>query len=199
MHHEAVVYDLRSDLRNFSTLIWADEWAIGFAQLIEVLDGIRSPGDVGQLSVERSPCGFHSSDANTLPMSDTPWLCAGFIVLSPRAVDALSDIIDRCGILLPLDAVDLPSDYSLMHVIRVINALDAQTSEYSRFLDGRINKLKKPVFRCDLLQDETLFRIPGYRAGICATQPFKDRVDSCGLTGFEFLKVFPRPDDSADR
>lgn len=199
MHHEAVVYDLRSDLRNFSTLIWADERAIGFTQLIEVLDGIRIPDSVDRLSVERSPCGYHSSDANTFPMSDTPWLCAGFIVLSRRAVDALSDIISRCGILLPLAAVDLPSAYSLLHVTRVLDALNLQASEYSRFLDGRINQLKKPVFRSELLQDEFLFRIPGYRGGIFATQQFKDRVESCGLTGFEFVQVDPQPEDSADR
>lgn len=111
-----VVYDLRSDVRNFSTLVWSYEEASGFSQLIEVLD-----------------------------------------------------------------------------------ALNLQASEYSRFLDGRINQLKKPVFRSELLQDDFLFRIPGYRAGIFATQQFTDRVESCGLTGFEFVQVDPQPDDSADR
>ena len=101
--------------------------------------------------------------------------------------------------LIPLNGAGLPSTYSLLHVARTIDALDSQSSEYSRFLYGRINQLRKPVFRTELLQDEWLFRISGYRAGIFATQRLKALVESAGLTGFEFAQIYPQPDDAAER
>jgi hypothetical protein len=110
-----------------------------------------------------------------------------------------TDIIRRCGILISLNGADLPSTYSLLHATRTIDALDWQASDCSRFLDGRINQLRKPVFRTELLQEEWLFRIPGYRAGIFATQRFKELVESVGLTGFEFAQIYPQPDDATER
>ncbi|MEZ6137090.1 MAG: hypothetical protein R3C53_19525 [Pirellulaceae bacterium] len=155
-----IVYDLSSDLRSFSTLAWADELADGLAQLIELLDGNRNLADIDRLCVERSPCGHHASDANTLPLSDSPWLCAGFIVLSQRAVDVFTDIIKRCGILLPLNGADLPSTYSLLHVTCTIEALDSQASDCSGFLDGRINSSGNPCFEPSCYRTNGCFASP---------------------------------------
>lgn len=116
------------------------------------------------------------------PRGDNPGLFLGSCVpaLSLKAVDALRDLLEPAGELLPLECEVEP--LWVFNCTRIVNLLDESASSIQRFNDGRIMWVRRHVWRLDA-ELETVFRIPGVR-NTYATQVVADRIHSAGLRGF---------------
>jgi hypothetical protein len=121
--------------------------------------------------------------------SDFPWLGGDVLVMRRPAVEALKDMLEAHGEILPLateDAVELFAFNCPM-----IDALDEALSSIIRFpVSNRIMFVQKPVFIQSVIEKVDLFR-PRYRASpTYVSERFVDRVKSAGLKGLDFTEVW---------
>lgn len=129
------------------------------------------------------------------PFNDYP--CLGLVnpVFSRRAVDALGDMLEANGDLLPLDTKI--GEYYLYVVQTKIDALNVPGSDVRR---SRGDEVAARIVYFDFipsrLANATIFRIPEQPNYTLVTDRFKDRVERSGLNGFEFAKVWPLPEGS---
>ena len=112
------------------------------------------------------------------------------LVLTEKAVEALQEVIDQTGELLPLDCEE-----EALWVFNVTNilegALNLEQSVYSTISTGAISNIKKYVFYEDAVKNQYIFRMAEYPATLYATDRFKDLVEAAGLKGFKFETVYP--------
>ena len=125
------------------------------------------------------------------PAADYP-LLVGMTVFSRRAVDALRDLLEANGEILPLRGNE--GDYFAYNVTHVINALNEGSSDLKRFKDGGVMRIDRYEFLPQLVHTATIFKIPEQRGRIYVTDKFVQRVKDLELTGFEFEHVWsPTP------
>jgi hypothetical protein len=121
--------------------------------------------------------------------SDFPWLGSDVLVMRRRAVEALRDILDAHGEILPLatdDGVEL-----FAFNARMVDALDEARSTVERFPDSnRIMWIKKVEFIESAIRGLDMFRLPRRSSPTYVSQRFVDRVNAAGLVGLEFDKVW---------
>lgn len=110
-------------------------------------------------------------------------------VLSARAVRELRTLIESRAEILPLRYSR--REYYALNVLRVVDALDEESSEIERFDNGRVMAINRFSFRPDALNGETIFRIPQLQRGYTfVTDSFVERVQAHELLGFSFKKVW---------
>ena len=135
-----------------------------------------------------------SGTGRTLRPCDFP-ACSGgeMLMMGAEAKRRIGDILERDGELLPLKSD--AGEFWTLNVTSVIDALDESKSEVLRASDtGRILMVKKPIFRASYLADANLFKLPQTVRGlIYVTTPFVDLIDSTGMVGLEFDRVWVHP------
>jgi hypothetical protein len=121
--------------------------------------------------------------------SDFPWLGSHALVMRRAAVDALGDILDANGEVLPLSTEDDVQLYVLN--ARVIDALDDARSSVMRFPGtDRIMRIKKAAFVASAIDGHDLFRLPHRASSTYVSPRFVDRVKEAGLRGLVFNEVW---------
>lgn len=112
-------------------------------------------------------------------------------VFSKRAVDTLGDLLKKNGELLPIQTTS--GEYFAFNLLTVADVLDASNSNvsYSSHYAGRADRIERFSFREKRLDELAIFRIPEQPNEIYVTQQFVDTVESRGLNGFYFVRVFP--------
>jgi hypothetical protein len=128
-------------------------------------------------------------DPRRLPKGDFPSLIPGVPIFSRRAVEALRDLLEETGEILP---VTIGRDqYFILNVTHVVDALDEPNSTLSRFADGRVFYIDHYSFLLEKLLGLFIFKIPQMIVGdVYVTDAFVERVHSAGLKGFWFPAVW---------
>ncbi|TKD12808.1 imm11 family protein [Polyangium fumosum] len=121
--------------------------------------------------------------------SDFPSLGFGPLVMRRTAVDALRDILEANGEVLPLSTDDGVELYVLN--ARVIDALDEANSTLRRIPGtDRIMWIKKPAFFASAIEGVDLFRLPHRGSSTYVSERFVERVKAAGLRGLDFNEVW---------
>lgn len=191
------VFTLRSDPNRFESVvpIDPDEWAqlqnrfrgspIGPSWYpIEVMVD-REPSEDDDLSPDAFPSG------ELLP-SDFPSSGGIIPVFSERAVQALGELLQAHGEILPLTCAE--GTYFAYNVTHLIDALDLQRSNYHQFSSGVIFDITRHEFLPERVGDAAIFKLtqmPG--PGEFVTDEFVQRVDEAGLQGFNLQQVWSAP------
>jgi hypothetical protein len=125
-------------------------------------------------------------DVSRLPKGDCPLLFTHIPVFTTRAADALSDLLESNGELLPI--VISGEEYFLFNVTRVIDGLDESESEIIRFKNSsRILDIERHCFLHEKIDKATIFKIPQMvTSDVFVTDVFVERVKSARLKGFKF-------------
>lgn len=124
------------------------------------------------------------TNGGTRPIPDFSTL-SGAPVFSSRAVDALADLLDDRGDLLPLK-VEGAEDQYVFNCTRLSEALDEERSEFKRFTSsGRVMRIVYHEFAGNRLRGETVFRVrQNPKRSEYVTDAFRRRTEEAGLTGF---------------
>ena len=123
-----------------------------------------------------------------MPKGDTPGLDTDIPVFNPKAVEALADLLEGNGELLP---ISIGSErYFLFNVTQILDALDEPHCEVVRFDSGRIMDIIRYSFVEAKLAGAFVFRIPQDVGRVFVTEPFVERVKSAGLVGFKLPLVW---------
>ncbi len=124
-----------------------------------------------------------------LPKGDTPSFDATILVFNAKAVEALADLLEPNGEILPITCEGEP--LFLYNVTRLVDALDEENSELERFDDGRIMDIDRHSFYSEKVANEVVFKVPQIALhDIFTTDPFIARVAAAGLRGFTFPLVW---------
>lgn len=123
--------------------------------------------------------------------NDFPTVAMTVPAVSQRAVDALRDILDRNGELLPLEYDH--GRWFAYNCWTVVDIVDHASSAIS-FDRGVRKEFDHYAIFADRLASLTLFRMrENVSPSLYATQPFVDRVRQAGLRNFVFEKIWPWP------
>jgi hypothetical protein len=137
------------------------------------------PVPVARLTVE--------DDGTPLMAADLPWLGGHVLVLREHAVTALGPLLTRHGELLPLDCPD--ADLWLFNTLTVVDALDEERSELTRFDDGGILAVDRYEFRPDVVAGMAVFKVPQLLRGpLFLGDEFAAAAE--GLTGLDLTGVW---------
>ncbi len=124
-----------------------------------------------------------------LAKGDTPAYDPTIPVFNRKAVDALADLLEPNGELLPIKCGG--EEYFLFNTTRLVDALDEDRSDLERFDDGRIWCIDRHSFVKDRVVGETVFKLRQRPIGrVYVTDPFVQRVLETGLRGFSFPLVW---------
>ncbi len=177
------IYELSSDADRYENFVLSDERDAG-----AMIDGFRGAAmaDVWKpISIELAEEG----NGRKLPPSDFPLLHAVVPVFSRRAVEALRDLLELNGELLPLKSSK--GEYFAFNITRIVDALDEANSKVKRFSSGRLMVVKQHEFLVERVAGLTIFKIPQLaRSREFVTDVFVERVNQRRLTGFDFLPVW---------
>jgi len=129
-------------------------------------------------------------DPRRLPKGDFPSLIPNVPVFSRRAVEALRDLLEGHGEILPVMISD--DEYFLLNVTRVVDALDESNSEVIRFEgSSKVLNIRSHSFYEEKLFGIMIFKIPQViTMDVFVTDVFVERVRSAGLKGFWFPFVW---------
>lgn len=118
------------------------------------------------------------------------WDKTGAIVLSEKAVGCLKDMLQGVTEILPLNHPKF--DLYIVNVVNVIDALDENRSEITRFPDGNIMRVDKHSFTSKLVEEEHhIFKIPqSLKSHSFVSEKFVNTVNEFGLKGFVFKEVW---------
>jgi hypothetical protein len=127
-------------------------------------------------------------------MNDYPCVDLVFPAFSARASDALRDLLEPHGELLPLDSDR--GDYHLFNVTRIVDGLDAARSVCEFWSDPPTTAIdiERYAFRAEVVSDLPIFRVYEDPMTTLVTEPFVARVRERGLQGFLFHRLWPLPD-----
>jgi hypothetical protein len=118
---------------------------------------------------------------------------------SRRAVDALRDLLEPNGELLPL--LSHVGEYYAYNVTTVVDVLDRDASEIEWLDKSHLLAfhIKNYVCMDSRMNGLSIFRIVEKTGETYVSQPFVDRVCEKGLQGFHFAKLWPLPDGESWR
>jgi hypothetical protein len=175
------VYILKADANHFQGLV-ADSRT--WREVFSHFDG-QSLADSW---VEPEVTVFEGDLEKHLPAGDFPSLIGVIPVFSEKAALALRDVLEGHGEVLPLSC-DF-ANYYAFNVTRVIPALDEAASRFRRFSDGLTSAILSYEFQSDVIRDVAIFKMPYvHKSLVYVTDPFVDRVQQVGLTGFVFQRA----------
>jgi hypothetical protein len=138
------------------------------------------------------------------PPSDV-YANGGKVIFSRKAVDALSDMLEVNGEILPLIFEGKENEYFAYNVLTVSNAVDEEKSEIDRRQDGRFSHIKRYEFDPTQLTGLIIFktwenkspRVPNSHTYVSVevfvTDSFVKRVKEAGLFGFDFRLKWSGP------
>jgi hypothetical protein len=127
------------------------------------------------------------------------------VIFSRKAVDALYDILEANGEILPLIFEGKENEYFAYNVLTISNAVDEEKSEIHRRQDGSFSYVKRYEFDPTQVAGLTIFkawlnkspRIPNSHTcesvEVFVTDPFVKRVKEAGLFGFDFRLKWSGP------
>lgn len=119
------------------------------------------------------------------PRPDFSWVSTA-PVFTGRAVEALGDLLEGRGELLPLAVTDGSEAYAF-NVTRLSEALDVERSELDYYRSGGIMDVDRYVFDPATVARETIFKLAILpRSYEYVTDRFRARVEEAGLTGFRW-------------
>lgn len=120
--------------------------------------------------------------------SDFPSLGGTVPVFSEAAVSALGEFLRKGGELLLLDCDE--GNYAAYNCLRVLDVLDEEESELTRFDSGRVMHIYRYAFKNFSHDANPIFKIPQMiESRHYVTRRFVDAVSSARLTGFRFLPL----------
>ena len=173
------VYLLRADSDHYESLIMPGGGLYEFAGRF---NGSPMKNSVSDAMIKKDP--------RRLPKGDFPSLIPNVPVFSRRAVEAMRDLLESHGEILPV--MISGDEYFLLNVTRVVDALDESNSEVIRF-EGSSKVLN---IRTHSFHEEKLFGIMIFKISqvitmdVFVTDAFVERVSSAGLKGFWFPLVW---------
>jgi hypothetical protein len=130
-----------------------------------------------------------ANDRQGFDPSDFPWLGSHALIMRLAAVDALRDILDANGEVLPLSTDDGVELFVLN--ARVTDALDEAKSSLMKFPGtNRIMRIKEVAFVASKIEGVDLFRLPHRASSTYVSERFVQRVKAAGLRGLVFNKVW---------
>ncbi len=177
------IYELSSDFNRYESFVLSDERDAG-----AMIDGFRGETMVDvwkPVSIELSA----EDNSHEMPSSDFPLLHAVVPVFSRRAVEALRDLLEPNGELLPLASGE--GEYFAFNITRIVDALDEANSKVKRFSSGRVMIVEQHEFLIERVVGLTVFKIPQLaRSHEFVTDAFVERVNQRRLTGFDFVPVW---------
>jgi len=117
--------------------------------------------------------------------SDSPYYTGCGLIFRRSAVDALRDILDAHGELLPLE--DEGGVELYVFNPRVLDALDHKLTKGSKDENGRVKVPNNHVFIPSIVEGVDIFRLAAERAGdIYLSERFLQRWKQAKLKGLEF-------------
>ena len=120
--------------------------------------------------------------------ADFPWLGGHALVMRRTAVDALRDLLERDGEVLPLSTRDEVDLYVLN--ARVIDAMDKARSVVVMIAGtSRIQYIEHLVLVRSAVEGADVFRLPHRASATYVSERFVERVHRAGLVGLVFNKV----------
>lgn len=121
--------------------------------------------------------------------SDFPWLGRHALVMRRTAVDALRDILNTSGELLPLSTKDGTELFVLN--AQTINALDLASSSLTLYPGTqRIMLFNRVAFFPSKIEGIDLFRLPDRGSPTYVSAHFVEAVNAAGLLGLDFKRVW---------
>jgi hypothetical protein len=120
--------------------------------------------------------------------AELPYGHTGFF-MRRSAVDALKDVLDAHGEVLPL-ATDDDVELFVLNVRGVLDALDMDRSEIHRIEGTAAVSIRKHVFIESAIRSVEMFRIPLDPNIIYFTDRFVQRVKAAKLKGTDFIKLW---------
>ncbi|MEN6448887.1 MAG: hypothetical protein ABFC96_00210 [Thermoguttaceae bacterium] len=125
---------------------------------------------------------------NDYPCSGSP------PIFSQRAVDALRDLLEPNGELLPL--VSKLGNYYAYNITTLVDALDRNRSQIEWLKDQVIaGTIERYEFIPERLEGLSVFRIIESWTDVYITEAFAARVRECHLDGFNMIPVWPLPQE----
>ncbi len=126
--------------------------------------------------------------------NDFPGIDMVLPAFSQRAVDALKDLLEPNGEILPLRS-NTKTKFYFYNILNIANVLNKSRSvcEFWCRPPTTAVDIEHFEFHKNKVQELSIFRIPQLPVYTFVTNVFVDRVNACGLTGFDFTKVWPLP------
>jgi hypothetical protein len=113
----------------------------------------------------------------------------GVLIMRPRAVEALQDILDTHGEVLPLATTDGVELYVFNPRV-ILDALDMKRSEIERTSPTATFGVRKFVFIEEVIRDVDIFRMPYSDRRTYFSDRFVERVKKAKLKGTDFIKLW---------
>lgn len=126
---------------------------------------------------------------------DYPCIDLVLPAFSERAVRALKPMLEPNGELLPIVA-KTTTRFFFYNILTVVDALDRSRSKCKFWCDPptTATNIEYFTFVEEKVRSLTIFRIHESPISVFVTSKFVERVDSYGLLGFRFVKVWPLPE-----
>jgi hypothetical protein len=146
------VFMLGADANCYENLVLEREQ--DYEKLLDTFDGTPMSASWRPLRVKVLLDKDHKG---RLP-SDFPSLDGTIPVFSKRGVEALRDLLEPNGEILPIDCAQ--GTYFAFNVTRVVDALDVERSELELFDDGEIMNVARYELKAEKLNDAAIFKLP---------------------------------------
>ena len=78
----------------------------------------------------------------------------------------------------------------IMHVLKVVDAIDLEKSDVVKVSSGKITHFKTYSFIQDKIEEEYIFKVPQIKTRVFVTERFKDLVEKNNIFDFLFKKVW---------
>lgn len=113
-----------------------------------------------------------------------------FFVISELALDKLRDILEPRGQVLPVITESKKKNFFGYYPTNPLSCcFDKEKSIYRQYPKGLM--IDKPALIAKNITDDYLFSIEEDISRVFVTDKFKQRVEECGLLGFDFSVIIP--------
>jgi hypothetical protein len=126
--------------------------------------------------------------------NDYPCVDMMLPAFSERAINGLHDLLKPNGEILPLET-RTDARYFIYNVVSVSDALDKDGSECEFWRDPPTTTTDIDFFSFDVskIRNHAIFRLRELPMSLFVTREFVEKVETLGLQGFDFTKVWPLP------
>ena len=135
-------------------------------------------------------------EGSVRPFNDYPCLELIIPAFSARAVEALRHFLEPNGEILPLS--HSKGTYYAYQILTKADIINVKDSFIEWFSDDAAREnvaldITRYEFKKAKLKGHSIFRLKENQSEVMVTEAFKQRVEECGLNGFQFTKVWPLP------